>query len=105
MPEAIVCLSDMAFDSCDGGYRTNYQILQSQYASAGYKMPRVIFWNLRGNTDALPVTKDEAGVTMISGYSQHLLKAVIESGGESIPTPEQIMLKTLNGERYAQLKA
>jgi len=102
MPEAIICISDMQFDCCDQGYKTNYQVLKDQYIRAGYKIPSIIFWNVRGDTSSTPVTKDEKGVCMISGFSQNLLKSVLD--GDKIFDPTSIMLKALNDDRYTRLE-
>jgi Domain of unknown function (DUF2828) len=96
MPEYMIILSDMEFNSCvQGG--TNYDNIRKQYVAAGYKLPRIIFWNLMGRVGNSPVKFDVPNTAMVSGYSPALLKSIFDV--ENF-TPENVMLKTVMSPRY-----
>lgn len=97
MPETLYIISDMEFDGAVSG-QTLHQDLKDKYASAGYTLPNVVFWNVNASGSNLPVQKNEAGVALVSGFSPVIFKMVVEG-----KTPEQIMLDTVNSERYAQI--
>lgn len=103
MPKRLFVLSDMQFNIADAGgnFMTNYEVIKSKYAAAGYPMPAIVFWNLRGNTCDFPVNAMENGVSMVSGFSQDLLKAVVRGKDMS---PYGTMRSAIDDERYDALK-
>lgn len=81
MPRTLFIFSDMQFDqACPQNAKTNIDEMRSKFQRAGYAMPRVVFWNLRGDTHDMPVRVDENGVALMSGFSAHLLKVLLEEG-------------------------
>jgi hypothetical protein len=98
MPETIYIVSDMQFDNC-AEYHTPYEVIKDAYANNGYKVPNIVFWNVNASGDNLPVQKDEIGVVLVSGFSPVVFKIAVEN-----KTPLQIMLDTINSERYAKIK-
>lgn len=94
MPEFIVIISDMEFDqgvySKDG---TNFSGWKKAFETKGYKLPKVIFWNVACDTYGVPVTKFEQDVAMISGFSTNVLENLFDI--ESYD-PVKVMLKTLD---------
>jgi len=99
MPETIYIISDMEFDSACGT-RTNFEVIKDKYESAGYKIPNIVFWNVNARSGKnLPTQKNEQGVALVSGLSPVIFKMAVEN-----KTPEQIMLDTINSERYAPIK-
>lgn len=97
MPETIYIISDMQFDYCVQG-QTLYEFAKESYAKAGYKIPTVVFWQVNASGDNLPVMRDEIGTALVSGFSPTIFKQVVEN-----KTPEQVMLDTINSERYAKI--
>ena len=110
MPTKLLILSDMEFNQCvtagssgnrwGGGPAVSVSamdMMRSEYASAGYDLPQVVFWNLNGRAGNSPVTYNEAGTALVSGFSPSIVKSVL--GGEEM-TPISIMLKTVMVERY-----
>lgn len=58
---------------------TGYEKLEKQFKEAGYgHAPMVVFWNLKAESDNLPVRADQKGVVTCSGYSPALLKYFME---------------------------
>eukprot|EP01118_Nematostelium_gracile_P007755 TRINITY_DN2535_c0_g1_i1.p1 TRINITY_DN2535_c0_g1~~TRINITY_DN2535_c0_g1_i1.p1 ORF type:complete len:535 (-),score=174.24 TRINITY_DN2535_c0_g1_i1:42-1478(-) len=120
MPKRMFVLSDMQFDQADGGnqYKTAHQVIKKKYAEAGYEVPTLVYWNLRANTNDFPVSSNEAGVALVSGFSPSLLKLLMDEGElnaqdaasvsktEEKPKidPKIVLRKALDDERYNILK-
>lgn len=103
IPNNILILSDMEFDSATYG-RTNKSLFQNiaeKYENAGYKLPRLVFWNLNSRTGTIPVTQNDLGVALISGFSVNLVKMVLD--GET--DPYKCLLKVLDSKRYNPIKS
>ena len=107
MPTKLLILSDMEFNQCitAGSSRSNgsgvsvsaMEMIKSEFDAAGYKLPQIVFWNLNGRAGNSPVTYNEAGAALVSGFSPSIVKSVL--GGEEM-TPLSILLKTVMVERY-----
>lgn len=98
MVKTVFVYSDMEFD-CACGNSYDYQLIKRKFTEAGYPMPGMVFWNLRGNL-AKPVTKNDTNVALVSGYSGQMLKSFLENG--ELTNPFQVML-TILGDRYDHL--
>lgn len=96
MPTTIVILSDMQFNQCVSG-GTAMQAIDTRYAAAGYKRPKVVFWNLNSREGTNPATIGDNGVALVSGFSPAIMKSILNGKDFS---PEGIMLDTVNIERY-----
>jgi hypothetical protein len=99
MPEILLILSDMEFDNCVQGERTIYKVTTQKYESAGYHMPKVVFWNLNSREGNYPVTYRQNGTALVSGFSPAIMKSILASDLEDF-TPENVMLQTVMVERY-----
>lgn len=99
MPETIYIISDMEFDSaCDT--RTNFEVIKMKYEQVGHKIPNLVFWNVDARSGKnLPTQQNENGVALVSGFSPVIFKMAVEN-----KTPEQVMLDTINSERYGKIK-
>ena len=116
LPANILIISDMEFDSCatcgsnrrDSWYgygcrRPNqklFDVIAQKYANAGYKMPRLVFWNVNSRTGTIPVKENELGVALVSGFSVNVAKMVMSGKTD----PFECLLETLNSERYAPIE-
>ena len=104
MIKTLFIFSDMEFDACGGQqYETDYQLIKRKFADAGYQLPAIVFWNLRGGPRSKPVTKDENNVAMVSGFSGMMMKTFLEKGAVDFESPYQAMLDTL-GNNFDHLK-
>ena len=81
---------------------TAQQMIRQMYQDAGYKMPAVIYWNIQSRGNNIPVSFNETGTALVSGFSPAILKSLLM--GEII-SPAQIMDLTLLSPRYEQIKA
>ena len=113
MPTKILILSDMEFDQCvvaGDGKKSGYyaagaspvsisamNMIEKEYAAAGYKVPQIVFWNLNGRNGNLPVTYNKTGAALVSGFSPSIVKSVL--GGEEL-TPIGVMLRAVMIQRY-----
>ena len=99
MPETIYIISDMEFDRCCDT-QTNLELIKTKYEQSNYTIPNLVFWNVDArNGKNLPAQKNEQGIALVSGLSPVIFKIAIEN-----KTPEQIMLDTINDERYTPIK-
>jgi hypothetical protein len=97
MPERMMVISDMQFDVATDNRRTNFEEIDRLYEAKGYKRPQIIFWNVAGRMDEVPVTANTVDTALISGFSIEIMKAVLE--GKTI-TPRDIMLCAILNARY-----
>lgn len=98
MPKAIVIISDMQFDSCMGNTAT--EMIERKYSNAGYKLPKIVFWNVNGTPGTNPAKSNSKNVNMVSGYSPNIMKQVLETLSK---TPYELMVNTLNSARYESI--
>lgn len=97
MPTTIVLLSDMQFNQCVHTDGTAMQAIDARYKAAGYVRPKVVFWNLNSREGTSPATINDKGVALVSGFSPAIMKSILTGDDFS---PEGIMLKTVNVDRY-----
>lgn len=98
LPKNVLIISDMEFDrSCTSNpNETLFEEIARDYAKHGYKLPRLIFWNLCSRTGTIPVKQNETGVALISGFSQNILNMVLKGNLD----PYNNLVEVLNTERY-----
>lgn len=99
MPKFIMIMSDMEFNSaCRGdSAKTANERIANAYRSAGYEVPKIVFWNLNAREGNNPVRFDTKGTALISGLSPNVLSAVLS--GKDID-PVQVMLAAIDSPRY-----
>ena len=106
LPQRILIVSDMEFDSATniyGGhnevmakYQTLFESIKTKWSKYGYTMPNIVFWNVNSRTNTIPVTANECGVTLVSGYSVNNVKMVL-SGDIN---PWTALKSVLESDRY-----
>jgi hypothetical protein len=99
MPDTVLILSDMQFDSCVRHDDSALQMIRRKYEEAGYKMPSVVFWNLTARTENTPVKTNDKGVALVSGFSPAIMATVLGADPEEF-TPYALMMQTIMNERY-----
>ena len=107
IPANVVIISDMEFDCCRRSYNWEtgetycadeklFNAIAAKWAAAGYKLPRLVFWNVNSRTGTIPVSENELGVALVSGFSQNIADMVLS--GEL--DPWKLLVDKLNSERY-----
>ena len=106
MVKNVLIISDMEFDRAQHGWMGGSVLTQSlfddiknRYIQAGYKLPRLIFWNVNSRTQAIPLTENELGVALVSGFSQNVLKMVMSSKYD----PYEVLIETITAPRYDKI--
>jgi len=108
MPTMILILSDMEFDEATGSgwgrdsswNPTAQQMIEKIYADAGYKMPKIVYWNIQSRRSNNPVQFDKQGTALVSGFSPALLTSLL--AGKDL-TPYSMMMEIIGTERYAPI--
>ena len=102
LPETLYFISDMEFDSCanDAGL-TNFEYAKKLFEAHGYRLPKVVFWNVQSRRRQQPVSMNEQGVTLISGCTPRIFSMAVNGKFD----PAQLMKEVLLGERYAPICA
>jgi hypothetical protein len=108
MPTMILILSDMEFDEAKGSRysdtrtwnSTAQTMIEENYTEAGYKVPKIVYWNIQSRNENVPVQFDKNGTALVSGFSPALLTGLLS--GENI-TPESMMIKIIDSERYSPI--
>lgn len=105
LPENILILSDMEFDMAQGYHHkinnTLFAEIAQEYQRCGYKLPRLVFWNICSRTNTVPVQENENGVALVSGFSPAIVKMVLSNSVD----PWDCLLEQLNSERYAPVES
>lgn len=97
MVKRVFVFSDMEFDQASSDpWETDYEAIQRKFMSHGYeKVPEIVFWNLR-DSSSTPVTANQKGVALLSGFSKNLLTLFLEGGG--VINPEDVPKTTSDAE-------
>lgn len=111
MPKNILIISDMEFDSCavsgETTTRWNYEkpneklfkVIEKYYTQYGYKLPKLIFWNVNSRTGTIPMKENDLGVALVSGFSTNIAEMVMNDKLD----PLEILLDKLNTKRYEKI--
>ena len=103
MPKRLWIISDMQFDQVNGyGNVTNFEAIETMYNFSGYKRPQIIFWNVNGSSSDFPVSIDDRGTALISGFSPSVMNSILKS--ENCFSSYNIMRKSLDDIRLLQIK-
>lgn len=113
LPQNLIVISDMEFDHCvttgapiSNRWRydltppseTLFESMKRKWANYGYKMPSLIFWNCEARHDNMPMTSQN-GITFVSGMSPSIFEQIMNG-----KTALDLVLETLDGERYSRVK-
>jgi hypothetical protein len=108
MVKKVFVFSDMEFDQASlRPWETDYEAITRKFTEAGYgaAIPQIVFWNLRSSR-SVPVTSEQKGVALVSGYSKNMIKLFLD-GEEVVPdkilTPREVMDKAISWPEYEKL--
>ena len=75
---------------------TLFATISKKYEKHGYKLPRLVFWNVNSRTGTIPVKENELGVALVSGFSVNIVNMVMSDKLDAY----ECLLDVLNSERY-----
>lgn len=101
LPEIIYVISDMEFDSGVSEDKTVFEDAKEKFSEYGYKLPQIVYWNVCSRSDNFPVTMDENGVGLVSGWSPSIFSLVTSHN----LSPYSLMNSIINSDRYAKISA
>ena len=78
MPTMLLVLSDMQFDESQGRTDTHFSWMEEEFEKAGYKLPKIVFWNLEAHFGT-PARCSDDSVAMVSGFSPSIMKAILNA--------------------------
>ena len=101
MPTVLYIVSDMEFDgACESNDKTNFEVMRRKYENTGYRLPRVVWWNVSSRDDNFPIRADETGTALVSGCSPSILKSLLSAKDFD---PMSIVFETINSPRYEKV--
>ena len=111
LPQNIIIISDMEFDSCAcpgwGSRGMNFTAFNHRNADTllegiakkwenyGYKMPHLVFWNVDCRNENIPMLGD-GPISYVSGFSPSIFETIMSG-----KTGYDLMMEKLDSERYA----
>ena len=117
LPGQVLIISDMEFDqasvpdywSSSGDGEADwapvnealFTTIRKQYEAAGYRMPRLIFWNVCGRSDTIPMVDNAEGLCLLSGFSQNAMKIAAQKEKKD---PWEALKKVLDASRYQPIE-
>lgn len=101
IPANVLIISDMEFDGCSYPHDKSslFDNISKKFEMAGYKLPRLVFWNVASRTGTIPMTENENGVALVSGFSVHIAKMVLSGKLD----PYEVLVEQLMSERYTPI--
>lgn len=108
LPKQVLVISDMEFDMATskaygekGKWKKAdealFKTIEKKYEKSGYKMPRLIFWNVCGRTNTIPKVDNEEGLCLLSGFSQNAMKVTADKTKKD---PYEALINVLDSPRY-----
>lgn len=109
LPTRIVIISDMEFDSADGGMtrdrkpvkKATFDIIKKKFEDAGYTMPNLVFWKVDSRQDNCPMTMNDKGVQLVSGSSPYVFDTLLAN---KYVGAYELMLKELDKDVYSAIR-
>lgn len=102
LPGTILVISDMEFDMAVSGCNreTLFDTIGRRFTGYGYRMPKLVFWNVNSRTNVIPVRENELGVALVSGFSVNICNMVLSNELD----PFACLKKVLDSERYRKVE-
>ena len=109
MIKNVLIISDMEFDKAQTcGWKSHpnpltprlFDHIKELYEEKGYKLPKLIFWNVNSRTKTIPMVENELGVTLVSGFSQNVLRMVMSNKYD----PYEVLIEQITSSRYDRVR-
>lgn len=102
LPSTLYIITDMEFDYCTfNSSKSNFDNAEEMFHECGYRLPRIVFWNVNSRNMHQPVTMDHRGVILVSGCNANLFSRIVNGN----VNPYDFMMKTLEVDRYRKICA
>ena len=108
LPQNVIVISDMEFDSARGYYSysrsrrddtaTLMEKIKTKWEANGYQMPVLTFWNVQARQDNIPMRVQD-GINFVSGFSPSLFQQIMSG-----KTAMNLMYEVLDSERYSAIQ-
>ena len=106
LPQNIIVISDMEFDQGTGHYGYGYnrqswnpktlmEQIRAKWASHGYRMPKIIYWNVQARQNNIPEDIGVRDISYVSGMSPSIFETILSG-----KTGVDLMLEKLDSPRY-----
>ena len=106
LPQNILIISDMEFDSAVNSWRRDSRISKNtvetllegiarKWAEYGYQMPHLVFWNVDARQNNIPMLGN-GPISYVSGMSPSIFQTLMSG-----KTGYDLMLEKLDSERYS----
>lgn len=99
LPTQLLIISDMEFDEGASIKGYLFDEIKNKFQRAGYKLPRLAFWNVGSRTNTIPIVENEYGFSLVSGFSPTVLKMVFSQELD----PYKALVEILMQDRYAPI--
>ena len=102
LPKNILIISDMEFNYCSVGNQYGtlnsrlFDEISKRYEEKGYKLPRLVFWNVCSRTGTIPLIQNDLGVALVSGFSPSIANMVMSNELD----PLKALIETITSKRY-----
>ena len=108
LPGTLVIISDMEFDKCVRDHNGNrldafnnpVEAAREKFEENGYKLPKLVFWNVASRTGTIPLDRNDLGFLLVSGFSQNLFNGVATGKLDA----REMLNEVLAGERYSRIE-
>ena len=108
LPGTLVIISDMEFDygvrdfdnSMLGAFNNPVEAAREKFEKNGYKLPKLVFWNVASRTGTIPIEQNDLGFLLISGFSQNLFNGIAAGKLDT----REMLNEVLTSERYSKIE-
>lgn len=113
IPSNVLIVSDMEYNEAQGYYfygsntstysanqRALFKQIEKKWNAAGYKLPRLVFWNVASRTGTIPLQQNDNGIALVSGYSPAIANMVFSAKLD----PYEVLIDALNVPRYQPIE-
>lgn len=80
LPSTVLVVSDMQFNSAMGTNFNNdtlFEKIANKFEARGYKLPKLVFWNVASYNDTVPLQKNGNGLVIMSGFSKNNIDMIL----------------------------
>lgn len=108
LPQNLLIISDMEFDQGTGHYsyggnkwnpNTLMENIAQKWTAHGYRMPRLIYWNVQARQNNIPQDLGCGYVSYVSGMSPSIFETILSG-----KTGMDLMYEKLDSKRYEVIK-